>query len=183
MRRVLTRHTTRNTTKKVTKMIMVALGELDGIGVGAVRSVSLVAGATSVTSTSVISVSVSVAVSVSVSLVAGTTSVVSVSVVAGTTSVVTVAAVAVTLANITSARCSQFCWDLDWNTKEMKGRVVVPCSDIVTKESQEKLSGIIVSSTEILVSLDSDERKDILVTAIPHSGQLNITTSTPSTPE
>jgi hypothetical protein len=70
------------------------------------------------------------------------------------------------------------------NCKVRTGRVVVASdSDTVTRELQEKRSEIPVATTGPLFNIDSDARRTIPATAVPHTGQLNITTSTVSTRE
>ena len=66
------------------------------------------------------------------------------------------------------------------NTKLSTGRIelTVPDKHTLTRESQEVVAGEILVTKVLLPEVEVALKRLIVVTDIPHSGQLNITTST-----
>ena len=82
---------------------------------------------------------------------------------------------------VTSARCTQLEVEARLNTKVSTGRIELTVRDMhtLTRESQEVVVGKILVR-RILLSDDVEValKRLIVLSDIPHSGQLNITTST-----
>ena len=70
------------------------------------------------------------------------------------------------------------------NTKVSTGRTELTVLDMrtLTRESQEVMVGEITVRKVLLPDIEMELKRLIYVTDIPHSGQLNITTSTLPTP-
>ena len=87
---------------------------------------------------------------------------------------------------VTSARCTQLEVEESLNTKVSTGRskptLLYVDMHTLTRESQEVVVGEIVVRKVLLPDVDVALKRSIVLTDIPHSGQLNITTSTLPTP-
>ena len=70
------------------------------------------------------------------------------------------------------------------NTKVSTGRIELTVLDMhtLTRESQEVVVGEILVRNLLPPDVEMAPKRLIILTDIPHSGQLNITTSTLSTP-
>ena len=85
--------------------------------------------------------------------------------------------------NVTSARCAQVESVGGLNSRPITGCVMFCDMHILTRESQEVMVGTVnILTTDLATDIDVASMKLIVWTDIPHSGQLNITSSTPSTP-
>ncbi len=69
---------------------------------------------------------------------------------------------------------------LSWNLRVSRSKLTELDMQTLTRESQELMLGLTVARFVVVAVVDS--LRVILSTDIPHSGQLNITTSTLSTP-
>ena len=85
---------------------------------------------------------------------------------------------------VTSARCTQLEVERGVNTKVSTFRRELTSIDMhtLTRESQEVVVGEILVSKVLLPDVEVELKRLIVLTDIPHSGQLNITTSTLFTP-